>query len=93
MAGRAFGLSYKALATSQLPSISLKHGVLEIYENLPSPIQSEIESIYIQTQVQVIADATRDAENYNALLCGITGCLAPPVSLWANVWVCLAAPI
>ena len=60
MAGHAFELSYKVLATSQRQAISLKHGVLEIHESLPCHIQSEIESIYIESTTDDRTVQTRE---------------------------------
>ena len=48
LAGHALELSYKALSVSQLNPISLDHKILEIHESLPCPIQSEIDSIYVE---------------------------------------------
>ena len=60
-AGHAFELSYKALATSQVQGISLKHEILEIHENLPAHIQSEIDAIYVECMK---SDNNRSTRNY-----------------------------
>lgn len=61
LAGHAWELSYKALATSQLKPITLKHKISKIHKDLPTQIQQEIETIY----TKIMNDAGNAGPGYD----------------------------